>query len=190
MNKVSKLIKSKSLRELVGISKNVFRGFLVKRSFDKCGKFFMASGKLNINKMNGYIDIGDKVLMYKDCKVSVWGTDFKSHLKIGNNTSIGDRTEIHCGKEITIGDYCNISWDVVILDRDYHKLNTQEYIYKPVHIGDKVWIGCRSIILKGVSIGSGAVVAAGSVVTKDVPANSVVAGNPAKIIKEDIYWLP
>lgn len=53
----------------------------------------------------------------------------------------------------------------------------------PVMIGDDVWIGCNSIILKGVTIGNGSIVAAGSVVTKDVPANVIVGGNPAKILK-------
>lgn len=182
--------KSKSLKEWFGISKNVLRGIFVSRAFDRCGKFFMATGKLKIYKKNGLIDIGRKVIMYNDCKISVWGTDFESHLIIGDNTFIGDRTEIHCGKEIIIGNDCDISWDVVIMDRDYHKLNSQECVYKPVHIGNKVWIGCRSTILKGVKIGDGAVVAAGSVVTRDVPANTVVAGNPARVVKEDIYWLP
>ena len=58
----------------------------------------------------------------------------------------------------------------------------------PITIGENVWIGCRALILKGVTIGDGAVVAAGAVVTKDVPANCVVAGNPAKIIKENVVW--
>ena len=56
--------------------------------------------------------------------------------------------------------------------------------YKPITIGDDVWIGCNSIILKGVKIGNGSIVAAGSVVTKSVPPFSLVAGNPAKIVKE------
>ncbi|OAH59762.1 hypothetical protein AWH49_03210 [Domibacillus aminovorans] len=109
---------------------------------------------------------------------------------MGNNIAIGDRTEIHCGKEIVIGDNCNISWDVVIMDRDYHRLNKQEHVYNPVYISDNVWIGCRSVILKGVKIGKGAVIAAGSVVTKDVPPNTVVGGNPAKILRDNIYWRP
>ena len=53
-----------------------------------------------------------------------------------------------------------------------------------------MWIGCNCIILKGVTIGEGAVVAAGSVVTKDVPPKALVGGNPAKIIKSDVFWKP
>ena len=59
---------------------------------------------------------------------------------------------------------------------------------KPVHIGNHVWIGRSAIILKGVTIGAGAIVGAGSVVTRDVPARSLVAGNPAKVIKENVEW--
>jgi acetyltransferase-like isoleucine patch superfamily enzyme len=58
----------------------------------------------------------------------------------------------------------------------------------PVHIGSHVWIGARALILKGVRIGDGAVVAAGSVVTRDVPSRALVAGNPAQVIREDVSW--
>ena len=55
-------------------------------------------------------------------------------------------------------------------------------------IGSHVWIGCNVLILKGVTVGDGAVIAAGSVVTKDVPAASLVGGNPARILKENVTW--
>ena len=74
------------------------------------------------------------------------------------------------------------------MDRDYHKLESETEVYKPVTIGNHVWIGCRCLILKGVTIGDGAVVAAGSVVTRDVPGGALVGGNPAKIIKEKVTW--
>lgn len=189
-NAIEKVItKAIPFKEVLPILKCLLKGVFLSRSFDRCGKFFRSYGKVKLYKKNGIIEVGNKVLLYKECKVSVLGTHQEARLIIGDNTSIGDRTEIHCGKEIIIGNKCNISWDVVIMDRDYHRLNSEKHVYKPVHIGDEVWIGCRSIILKGVKIGNGAVVAAGSVVTKDVQPNAMVAGNPAKVIKEDIYWL-
>jgi acetyltransferase-like isoleucine patch superfamily enzyme len=87
-----------------------------------------------------------------------------------------------------IGDRVIIAWDCNILDRDYHSIDGTEERTAPVRIGDDVWIGCRSIVLKGVSIGDGAIVAAGSVVVKDVPAHTLVAGNPAQIKKSVVGW--
>ena len=82
--------------------------------------------------------------------------------------------------------------NVKILDSDWHTIYdiTGECINppEPIIIGDNVWLGINSIILKGVTRGDNAIVAAGSVVTKNVPPNSIVAGNPAKVIKTNIYW--
>ncbi|HBQ63533.1 MAG TPA: acyltransferase [Clostridiales bacterium] len=128
--------------------------------------------------------------MHRQVKLSAWGTDGPARIEIGNGTAIGDRSEIHAGNRVIIGAGCNIAWDVNILDRDYHKLDNDREIFAPVHIGERVWIGCRAIILKGITIGEGAVVAAGSVVTRDVPAGALVAGNPARVIREGVAWKP
>ena len=105
---------------------------------------------------------------------------------------------------IEIGSYCLISWNVGIADSDFHPLEPAQRLIDaqalapyfenrpprpklktaPVMIGDNVWIGMNATILKGVTIGNNSVVAAGSVVTKAVPANVVVAGNPAVVIKK------
>jgi acetyltransferase-like isoleucine patch superfamily enzyme len=118
----------------------------------------------------------------------------KAKLTIGDFTRITANTRIFVKQEVEIGKYCMISWDVQIMDSDFHKildpdgnarLNTRK-----VKIGDHVWIGSRATILKGVTIGDGAVIAAGSVVVRDVPPHSVVAGNPAKVVKEQVRWVP
>lgn len=96
---------------------------------------------------------------------------------------------ISCGCGITIGDEVFIADQVIIRDWDGHSILGRPD-KAPISIGNHVWIGMRAIILKGVTIGDGAVVAAGAVVTKDVPPGAVVAGNPARVVKEGVQWIP
>lgn len=103
-------------------------------------------------------------------------------LRIGNGTYLNRNTLVIAQKQVEIGRDCLISWDVVIMDSDLHPSNGTVREDKPVIIEDKVWIGCRCIILKGVHIGEGAIIAAGSVVTKDVPPYARVGGVPARLL--------
>lgn len=113
-------------------------------------------------------------------------------LVIGDNFGISSST-IWCHKEILIGNNVNIGVGCIILDSDCHSLNSRfrgtpldvkNTKSLPINIGNNVFIGMNSIIMKGVSIGNNCVIGAGAVVTKSIPSNSIVAGNPAKIIKE------
>ena len=102
---------------------------------------------------------------------------------------INEDTQITCGDLIEIGHGCTIGRDVIIRSYDGHEvIGSDNKIALPIHIGNHVWIGQRAIILKGVTIGDGAIVAAGAIVTKDVPAHSIVAGNPARVVRENITW--
>lgn len=107
---------------------------------------------------------------------------------IGEGSYITANSSIYCKHSIKTGRKSAISWDIQIMDTDFHRLDGQSGITSPVMIGDHVWIGSRVTILKGVTIGNGAVIAAGSVVTKDVPPNTLVGGNPAKIIRQNVNW--
>lgn len=123
-----------------------------------------------------------------------------SKISIGKNTFIG-AAHLVCSKSIIIGNNVLIAWGCTVVDHDSHALqfslrkddvtdwfqgekDWSNVKRKAVSIKDKVWIGFNSIILKGVTIGEGSIVGAGSVVTKDIPPWSIVAGNPAKIIRE------
>lgn len=101
---------------------------------------------------------------------------------------INNNATIDCFSSITIGHGIAISSGVTIRDSDNHSINGNTAISAPIVIEDHVWIGLNATILKGVRIGSGAVIAAGAVVTADVPANTLVGGVPAKVIKQDIVW--
>ena len=102
---------------------------------------------------------------------------------------INENVQITCGDRIEIGKDCAIGRDVVIRSFDGHTIEQEGYrISEPIVIENHVWIGQGAQILKGVHIGEGAIVAAGAVVTKDVPAHAVVGGVPAKVIKENVRW--
>jgi len=112
-------------------------------------------------------------------------------VKIGANTFITSNTNIFCKENISIGRNCAISWNVQIMDSDIHKVIIKGEIHKetkPIIIGNEVWVGSGVNILKGVKIGDGCIIASRSVVTKDIPDKCMVAGNPARIIKENVCW--
>ncbi len=113
-------------------------------------------------------------------------------LTIGDGTRIWDNTRVMARAGVSIGRDCAISWNCTILDCDRHEVSfdgeTFEPNSAPIVIEDHVWIGCNVTVLKGVTIGEGAVIAAGSVVHRDVPARTLVAGVPAKVIKPVPKW--
>lgn len=111
-----------------------------------------------------------------------------AEIVVGNGNAFSNNISIVAMGKITIGDGCLIGDQVAILDCDFHEMDPRKRRsgvgpVRPVTIGDNVWLGSRVMVLKGVSIGDNSVVAAMSVVTKSVPANTLVAGNPAKIIR-------
>ena len=131
---------------------------------------FTINGKFNIGA-------GTDIRVFKDAELSLGSGYFNGY------------SQIICAKKISIGDDVAIARDVIIRDTDAHSiLDGKHEKIKPVKIGNHVWIGTRAIIMKGVTIGDNAIIAAGAVVTKDVPNNCIVAGVPAKIIREDVNW--
>ena len=164
-------------------------GAFLKSTGAKGGEALCLVGEVELSKTcEADVTFGKSVCLYNGVKISLTGMGKAPVLSLGDGVSVGDRTQIHTGREVTVGDGTLISWDCVIMDRDYHAVGTEVEEPLPVRIGKHVLIGCRSIVLKGVTVGDGAVVAAGSVVTHDVPAGALVGGNPARIIKENISW--
>ena len=104
-------------------------------------------------------------------------------MHIGNHVFMNQNVSVTCMEKIDIGDRCIIANNVVIVDHDHDFVNGG-FVSAPVKLQNDVWLGANATVLKGVTIGEGAIVAAGSVVNKDVPAHTMVAGAPARIIKE------
>lgn len=177
------------LGEYFTIAAALLRGLFARLKVDSAGALLRVDKKVRIIHRNCDIRLGRRVNLHAGVKLSGFGNAGKrASLVIGDGVAVGDRTEIHAGNEVSIGDGTLIAWDCCIMDRDYHKLGAETELTRPVHIGKHVWIGCNALILKGVTVGDGAVVAAGSVVTKDVPPAALVGGNPARIIKENVTW--
>lgn len=111
------------------------------------------------------------------------GTDHEGLLIIGKSVFINEGVIIHAVKSIEIGDFTKIGDNSTIHDSDYHALDAIcEVRVEKVILGKNVWIGRNVVILPGVSIGDNSVVAAGSIVTRSVPENAVVAGNPGRVL--------
>lgn len=121
--------------------------------------------------------------IYSGCKISV---KKGASLMLGSGF-INSNCEIRCSESISIGENVAIAPDVIIRDSDDHQIVGSKKS-PPIKIGNHVWIGTRAMILKGVSVGDNSVIAAGSIVTHDVPSNCLVAGVPAVVKKEKISW--
>ena len=132
----------------------------------------------------------------------------ESKISIGDNTLVGPGTIVDCAKSVIIESDVLISYDCILADSDNHsiypELRTRDLAnwmngknhdwthsaMSEIKICRGAWIGARCIILKGVTVGPGAMVGMGSVVTRDVPARTIVAGNPAKVIREIELYVP
>ncbi len=148
-----------------------------------------------IRPRHGYLKVGTDTMV----NASIDYDRPTGVVTIGSRTYLG-AGHIVCHTEVTIGDDAIISWGVTIVDHDSHSLDSRQrqddvsswrqgrkswegVAIAPVRIGNQVWIGSGASVLKGVTIGDGAVVGAMSVVTHDVPAQGLVAGNPARLIR-------
>lgn len=156
-----------------------------------------------IIKKNSKIDIGENFAVNSGYLYNPIGRNQRcifsvaenAKLKIGDNVGLSS-VAIICQTSIIIGNNVKIGGNTLIYDTDFHSLDFKERVAFPeitsnikrkkVVIGDNVFIGGHSIILKGVEIGSNSIVGAGSVVSKNIPPNQIWAGNPARFIKEII----
>jgi acetyltransferase-like isoleucine patch superfamily enzyme len=179
-------LRGRSAKEYARYGYRLLRGALFRRKVDRGGRLLRVCGPVRVSKTRrARLVLGSRIILHR--QTGFFLDSANAVIEIGDDTLLNRRSEIMCKRHVRIGSHCAISWDVTITDTDYHVLEGSETTL-PVVIGDHVWIGSKATILKGVTIGRGAVVAAGAVVSKDVPARALVAGVPARIVRENVSW--
>jgi acetyltransferase-like isoleucine patch superfamily enzyme len=149
-----------------------------------------------LKRMSGnQLSVGEDSIIHADIDFEESG----GKIQIGSRTFVG-RSHLVCYRSLTIGDDVIMSWGITVVDHDSHSIewdkrrndvldwgrgrkDWQHIAHAPVVVGNKAWIGFNVSILKGVTIGEGAVIGACSVVTRDIPPYSMAVGNPARVIR-------
>ncbi len=167
-------------------------------TYNGSGNFYATSRVENIQKDPNKIRIGDNCHIRGELLIFAYGGE----ITIGNNCFIGEGSRIWSGEKVEIGSHVLVSHNVNIIDTNSHEMDHQlrakgfvdmlenghpkdktHIETKPIVIKDYAWISLNAAILKGVTIGEGAIVAAGSVVLEDVEPFTLVGGNPARVLK-------
>lgn len=153
------------------------------RRVAKVGRGAHVLGSPTVDATN--LEVGDDFKIWsghRQTLISGWG-----------RIRIGDRVFVNCGTvllsvvELTIGDDVALANEVYVMDSNSHGVEGGPAVEAPVAIGDGTWVGARAMILPGVTIGRRVLVAAGAVVTRDVPDDVLVAGNPARVVRALTY---
>lgn len=153
------------------------------------------NGTEEVNSQRGLINLCDGELVFKGkcnmgegCVIGVSG----GRLTFGKNFSANKNFFVSCNKEITFGDDCMLGWNVLLFDATGHvifKDGVQKESFRPIHIGNHVWLCAEVHVMKGSSIADGSVVGYRSLVTgRFVEPNSLVAGSPAQFVQSGIQW--
>ena len=158
-----------------------------------CGKGLELSEFVPYITGSGNLKIGDRVRMSGQMNFSFNSRYFEEpEITIGDNVFLGHQTSLVAAQKVSIGNHSYLASNVWVSDIDGHPIDPKlrregappsKDQVREVIIGENVWIGRGVMILKGVHIGENSIVAAGAVVTQDVPANVIVGGCPAKVIK-------
>lgn len=181
----SNFIAHEAINADIDISATIFKEASITNSSIKnaltIGEYSCIRGQISIISCLGRISIGSYSFVGPGTRI--WA---KESIKIGNNVLISHLVDIHDSNEHSLN-YLYRRNDAINLFKNNMPVEWSRVVSKPVVIEDDAWIGFKSSIMKGVTIGRGAIIAAGSIVTKDVPPFTLVAGNPAQHIKEVNY---
>jgi acetyltransferase-like isoleucine patch superfamily enzyme len=164
----------------------VLRARFYLRSAEKLGTRVRVWGAPLINN-RGRLLIGDRVRLASTVSTLQLGVGPEGILEIGDRVLINHGCSIGATKLVRIGERCNIGSEVILMDNAFHQLDPERRNEQPpaapVILEPNVWLAARVIVLPGVTIGENSAIGAGSVVTRDIPANVLAAGVPAKVIR-------
>lgn len=170
----------------------------ISREFYVCGKEFTCQSPIFLYGSR-YIRLGEHVDIGQHTRIDAYDSylddRFQPCITIGDNVSFNPRCHIGAINRITIGNNVLFGTGVLVTDHAHGKGEKVDMVLPPAYrrlfskgevvIGDNVWLGEYAIVLPGVTIGEGAIIGAGAVVTRDVPPYSIAVGNPAKVIKKN-----
>lgn len=148
--------------------------------------------KIRIRGNNNTLFIGENVYIGPNC--SFWLEGNNNKISIGAGTTFTTRCHLNAQEHdtcIAIGDDCMFSNSIIVRTSDSHPIyigGNRVNFAKSVTIGNHVWIAPSSTIMKGVSIGNNTIIGSHSLVTKDIPSNTLAVGMPAKVVKENVHW--
>lgn len=161
-------------------------------SFDALGPGYKILQPWSVSIFGGHITAGRNLHLLSSLaapvQLCVWGgEDGKGEIHIGDHCLICPGVRLSSANSIRIGDNCMFAYGVYLTDADWHDIYDRTRSIGasgPIRVGDNVWFGDMAFVAKGVTIGDNAIIAARAVVVDDVPANCIVAGNPARIVKQ------
>ena len=165
------------------VYKQQLRGIWTLRKIKSRGRHPVVFGKPIIDASD--LEVGDDFKVWSGPRptlISGWG-----RMRFGDRCFVNVGSTIISVEEIVVGDDVAFANDVYVMDSDSHGVEGRLHRQAPITIGDGCWIGARAMILPGVTLGKRVLVAAGAVVTRDVPDDCLVAGNPARVVRELTY---
>jgi len=178
------VMRKRGLRSALSLARQVVLAYVRLRRCTSVGRLPRLEGKPYIHN-GGTIILGERIRIASNIAPVQLAAVHGGRLEIGDSVFLNNGVSISAHELVRLGSGCLLGVDVMILDNNWHDVYDRAKTppSRPVILEDNVWLGNRSIVLPGVTIGHDSIVGAGAVVTRDVPPRTIVAGNPAEVVK-------